>query len=74
MTKWIRVSIESDLASTDTGWAKWFENFFINSGYKESDEPLDYFLEPYNARNVFAEPYIEFESEQDYLMFKLRWA
>ena len=74
MTNWHRVCIV-DLNDNDHYRnLPWFVNFVHKSGYYDTNEhDIDFYLKPYRARNIKNEPYIEFETEQDYLMFVLRW-
>jgi hypothetical protein len=52
-----------------------WDRFMDKSGYLDhnNEHSIDYFLEPYRAKNCKGEPFIEFESEADALLFVLRW-
>lgn len=52
-----------------------FYRFMKESGYLEDETGLsiDHFLAPYNGRNCPHEPYIEFDTEEDAVAFKLMW-
>ena len=74
MTTWYKVCIDADNGHYND-YLPWFENFINESGFYDSDEhDIDVYLKPYRTRNVKNEPYIEFETEQDYTAFVLRWA
>jgi hypothetical protein len=53
-----------------------FDNFI---SYEKAKDPLGLghpwtiALAPYNAKNIQQSPYIEFETEQDYLLFALKF-
>lgn len=61
---------------TDTGFCfDFFERFMDQCGYRDQDKfMIDHYLGPYRAKNLVSTPYIEFESEDDALLFLLRWA
>jgi hypothetical protein len=52
-----------------------WDRFMDESGFLDNcnNYDIDYYLKPYRAKNCKGEPYIEFESEADALMFVLRW-
>ncbi len=75
---------ESKMLPTDNSWHRlkvidgngelpWFRKFMMDIGFSFSDNPLDFHLKEFNARNVMHTPYIEFETEEDLIAFKLRW-
>lgn len=52
-----------------------FLRFYNESGVLFDDRyDIDYYLKPYGARNVVGEPYIEFETEEQAVLFVLRWS
>lgn len=74
MTEWVRVKI-ADKHSGD--YVPWFTNFINKCGFMDHGQDrhdIDFYLKPHRARNVRNEPYIEFETEQDYTVFVLRWS
>ena len=56
----------------------WWENFFFNTiDYKvNTTERINQNLKPYRAKLIKngINPYLEFDTEQDYVMFVLRWS
>ena len=73
MTTWHRVCIETG-GNVHSDYLPWFQNFMDKSGFYGDDRDIDFYLKPYRARNVRNTPYIEFETEQDYTWFVLRWS
>lgn len=72
MTYKLRV-IADDLNGTEF---EFFINFMKGSGYwsEHNGNSIDHYLKPYNAKNCFNEPFIEFETEQDAVVFLLKWS
>lgn len=67
----VLIGVESDSDEYD-----FFYRFMKESGYLRDRTGLsiDHFLAPYNGRNCPNEPYIEFDTEEDAVAFKLRWS
>lgn len=52
-----------------------WDKFMNGCGFLEDREKtIDFYLAPYRAKNVFGEPYIEFETEADATLFVLKWS
>lgn len=52
-----------------------WDKFMNECGFLDDDDNgIDYYLEPYRAKNVVNEPYIEFETEADATLFLLKWS
>jgi hypothetical protein len=64
-----------DNRSQDWRSLYFWDRFMDESGYLDHNNThnIDYYLAPYRAKNCRGEPYIEFESEGDALLFLLRW-
>jgi hypothetical protein len=52
------------------GFHPWWHNFLETCSELGS---LDDDLEPYNAKDIPTSDYVEFDSEEDFLAFKLRF-
>lgn len=67
---------EDEIVDLDNDKYQFFENFMSECGYMDPENVhhIDYYLAPYKARNVFAEPYIEFATEEDAIWFLLKWS
>lgn len=55
----------------------WWRNFWDQDPENYCElKKLQVALAPHNCRyvNIWEDPYIEFDTEQDYVMFVLRWS
>ena len=55
-------------------FAPFFRRFINESLLLDSSKGIDHYLEPYGAKNCFNSPYIEFENEQQAILFVLKWS
>lgn len=62
-----------DVVSNDS-WLNAFENFSNKCWFGSSIQNIDDALEPWHCKNIANTPYIEFRSENDAMLFLLRWS
>lgn len=63
-----------DTDDTTFGFTPFFRRFIYESAFLDDSKGIDHYLELYGAKNCFNSPYIEFENEQQAILFVLKWS
>lgn len=66
--------VQDDITDESDHSYDWFNTFLHECGYIDHNAPLDDYLAEWGGKNVFMSKFIEFETEEQAMIFLLRWA
>jgi hypothetical protein len=72
VTDWFPLRVE-DRYNPHNNFAWWIK-FMQDCGFLDSEKSIDFYLAPFNGRNINDSDYIEFKTEADLMVFVLKYA